>query len=90
MPAASTDRAASADRSLSIVIPAYNVAGNILGALVMADLARFPGARLLVNEGNMGFGWSHRRGVAAARRSLLLMIGLVIVWPAIQPTMGAA
>jgi dolichol-phosphate mannosyltransferase len=99
-----TDRAAAVDRSLSIVIPAYNEAGNILGtldnvtralapldlpheilvvddgstdgtgALVMANLARFPGVQVLVNEANMGFGWSYRRGVTAARLGHIVMV----------------
>ncbi|HEY6357763.1 MAG TPA: glycosyltransferase, partial [Vicinamibacterales bacterium] len=82
--------------SLSIIIPAYREAANIVGtlshvtaalagtgidaeilviddgstdetaALVRANMPRFPGVRLLVNERNMGFGWTYRRGVEAA------------------------
>jgi glycosyltransferase involved in cell wall biosynthesis len=77
---------------LSVVIPTYNEAPNILGTLenVTAALAglpvsyeilvvddgssdgtaavvtthahRFRGVRLLINERNMGFGWTYRRG----------------------------
>src|ERR1019366_7057372 len=91
-------------RSLSIVIPAYCEAENILatlenvtralaplglpheilvvddgstdgtGALVTANLGRFPGVELLVNERNMGFGWSYRRGVTAARLGHVVMV----------------
>ena len=90
--------------SLSIVIPAYNEAENILGTLenVTAALAplpidyeiivvddgsrdetstivrdnasRFPRVRLLVNERNMGFGWTYRRGVDAAARDYIVMV----------------
>jgi glycosyltransferase involved in cell wall biosynthesis len=104
MPSTSTERAAAVDRSLSIVIPAYNEAGNIVGtldnvtralapldlpheilvvddgstdgtgALVTANLGRFPGVQLLVNERNMGFGWSYRRGVTAARLGHVVMV----------------
>jgi glycosyltransferase involved in cell wall biosynthesis len=105
MPSPPADRAVVAvDRSLSIVIPAYNEAGNILGtldnvtralapldlpheilvvddgssdgtgALVLANLARFPGVQLLVNDRNMGFGWSYRRGVTAARLGHIVMV----------------
>src|SRR5438046_3833172 len=31
-------------------------------ALVAANQHRFPQVRLLINERNMGFGWSYRRG----------------------------
>src|SRR5262249_48126395 len=91
-------------RSLSIVVPAYNEAGNILGtlenvtaalaplpldaeilvvddgsrdgtgALVTANAARFPGVRLLVNERNLGFGATYRRGVAAASHAYIVMV----------------
>ena len=91
-------------RSLSIVIPAYCEADNILGTLsnvttavaslpldveiivvddgstdgtsdvVKANADRFPGVRLLVNERNMGFGWTYRRGVAAATRDYIVMV----------------
>ena len=94
----------STPRSLSIVIPAYNEAGNILGtlenvtsalaplpidaeilvvddgssdgtgALVTANEARFPGTRLLVNERNLGFGATYRRGVQAAARDHIVMV----------------
>jgi glycosyltransferase involved in cell wall biosynthesis len=94
----------SLERSLSIVVPAYNEAGNILGTLenVTAALAplpidyevvvvddgstdatstivrnnahRFPRVKLLVNERNMGFGWTYRRGVAAATRDFVVMV----------------
>src|SRR5262245_32393794 len=92
------------DRSLSIVVPAYCEAGNIIGTLdnvtkalstlsidaeilviddgssdgtgdvVRANLHRFPAAQLLVNERNMGFGWTYRRGVAAATRQSVVMV----------------
>jgi glycosyltransferase involved in cell wall biosynthesis len=104
MPSTSTERVGAGDRSLSIVIPAYNESGNILGtldnvtralapldlpheilvvddgstdgtgALVTANLGRFPGVELLVNERNMGFGWSYRRGVTAARLGHVVMV----------------
>jgi len=91
-------------RSLSVVIPAYNEAGNILGTLenvttalaalpldaeilvvddgsrdgtgglVTANAARFPSVRLLVNERNLGFGATYRRGVAAATRDHIVMV----------------
>jgi len=94
----------TAAQSLSIVIPAYCEAGNILGTLdnVTAALAllpidpeiividdgstdgtgelvqtyapRFPAVRLLVNERNMGFGWTYRRGVDAASRDHIVMV----------------
>ncbi len=44
------------------------------GALVTANLGRFPAARLLVNERNMGFGWSYRRGVEAAALDHIVMV----------------
>jgi len=92
------------DRSLSIVIPAYCEAGNILdtlenvtralaplqlaheilvsddgsgdetGALVTANLSRFPTVRLLTNERNLGFGASYRRGVDAAALDYIVMV----------------
>jgi glycosyltransferase involved in cell wall biosynthesis len=92
------------DRSLSIVIPAYCEAGNILdtlenvtralaplqltheilviddgsgdetGALVTANLSRFPTVRLLTNERNLGFGASYRRGVDAAAFDYIVMV----------------
>ena len=90
--------------SLSIVVPAYCEAENILGTLenvtgalaslpldaeiividdgstdgtgelVKGSADRFPGVRLLVNERNMGFGWTYRRGVEAATRSHTVMV----------------
>jgi glycosyltransferase involved in cell wall biosynthesis len=96
--------AATRDVTLSIVIPAYCEAGNILGtleavaravqslglshellvvddgstdgtgALVEDARVRFPGVRLLVNERNMGFGWTYRRGVQAASGSHIVMV----------------
>ena len=91
-------------RSLSVVIPAYREADNILdtlenvtralaplrliheiividdgspdgtGALVTANLPRFPNVRLLTNERNMGFGASYRRGVEAASLDHIVMV----------------
>jgi glycosyltransferase involved in cell wall biosynthesis len=91
-------------QSLSIVIPAYCEAGNIVatlenvtsalaplnltheilvvddgspdetGALVTANLARFPTVRLLTNERNQGFGYSYRRGVDAAALDYIVMV----------------
>ena len=91
-------------RSLSIIIPAYNEAENIIdtldnvtraleplavrheilviddgstdttAALVTSNLNRFPAVRLLVNERNMGFGWSYRRGVDAAALDHIVMV----------------
>jgi glycosyltransferase involved in cell wall biosynthesis len=43
-------------------------------ALVTANLTRFPAVRLLVNERNMGFGWSYRRGVEAASLDHIVMV----------------
>jgi glycosyltransferase involved in cell wall biosynthesis len=90
--------------TLSIVIPAYCEAGNILGtldavagalhsvdlphevlvvddgstdgtgALVEGARDRFPAVRLLVNERNMGFGWTYRRGVQAASGTHIVMV----------------
>jgi len=90
--------------SLSIVVPAYNEAENILAtldnvtraiaplgmrheilviddgssdrttALVTERLAQFPTVRVLVNERNMGFGWTYRRGVDAAVMSSIVMV----------------
>lgn len=92
------------ERSLSIIVPAYCEAENILatlenvsgaltpldltyeiividdgstdgtGALVSANLARFPNLRLLVNERNLGFGASYRRGVDAAVLDHIVMV----------------
>jgi dolichol-phosphate mannosyltransferase len=91
-------------RSLSIVVPAYNEAGNIIatlenitaalarldldaevvvvddgsgdgtGALVIAQMHRFPTVRLLVNERNLGFGATYRRGVDAATGDYIVMV----------------
>ena len=43
-------------------------------ALVTSNLTRFPAVRLLVNERNMGFGWSYRRGVDAASLDHIVMV----------------
>jgi dolichol-phosphate mannosyltransferase len=43
-------------------------------ALVTSSLSRFPAVRLLINERNMGFGWSYRRGVDAASRDYIVMV----------------
>jgi glycosyltransferase involved in cell wall biosynthesis len=102
----------TAARSLSIVIPAYCEAANIVGtlenvtsalsglpltfeilvvddgstddtgAIVTAEAHRFPGVRLLVNERNMGFGWTYRRGVEAASRDHIVMVHGDNAWPA--------
>ncbi|MEO8259904.1 MAG: glycosyltransferase family 2 protein [Acidobacteriota bacterium] len=42
--------------------------------LVTANLHRFPAVRLLVNDRNMGFGWSYRRGVEAAALDHIVMV----------------
>ena len=90
--------------SLSIIIPAYCEAENIVatlqnvtraleplglvheilviddgspdgtGNVVTANLPSFPTVRLLTNERNMGFGWSYRRGVEAARLDHIVMV----------------
>ncbi len=90
--------------SLSVIVPAYCEAENILptlehiasalaglpidyeilvvddgstdgtGDIVRANAASFPRARLLVNERNMGFGWTYRRGVAEARGDYIVMV----------------
>jgi glycosyltransferase involved in cell wall biosynthesis len=44
------------------------------GALVTANLSRFPAVRLLTNERNMGFGASYRRGVEAAALDHIVMV----------------
>jgi glycosyltransferase involved in cell wall biosynthesis len=44
------------------------------GDLVAANLSRFPAVKLLVNERNMGFGWSYRRGVEAAALEHIVMV----------------
>ena len=43
-------------------------------ALVTSNLKRFPAVRLLVNERNMGFGWSYRRGVDLASHDHIVMV----------------
>jgi dolichol-phosphate mannosyltransferase len=43
-------------------------------ALVTSNLHRFPTVKLLVNDRNMGFGWSYRRGVDAAGMSHIVMV----------------
>jgi dolichol-phosphate mannosyltransferase len=102
----------AATRSLSVVIPAYNEAGNIVGTLtnvtsalaglplaaeiivvddgskdgtgeiVRANAGRFPSVSLLVNQRNMGFGWTYRRGVDAATRDYIVMIHGDNAWAA--------
>jgi glycosyltransferase involved in cell wall biosynthesis len=42
--------------------------------LVESQRLRFPNVRLLVNERNMGFGWSYRRGVEAASLAHIVMV----------------
>jgi dolichol-phosphate mannosyltransferase len=42
--------------------------------LVTSHLSRFPAVRLLINERNMGFGWSYRRGVDAASLDHIVMV----------------
>lgn len=94
----------SARPLLSVVVPAYNEAENIIptlthvasaltalrldaeilviddgsrdgtAALVEASQHRFPGVRLLVNDGNRGFGWTYRRGVEAAAGEYIVMV----------------
>jgi glycosyltransferase involved in cell wall biosynthesis len=44
------------------------------GDVVSSNLARFPSVRLLVNERNMGFGSSYRRGVDAAALDHIVMV----------------
>jgi glycosyltransferase involved in cell wall biosynthesis len=44
------------------------------GAVVRAHANRLPQLRLLVNERNMGFGWTYRRGVEAASRDHIVMV----------------
>lgn len=91
-------------RSLSVIVPAYNESGNILGTLqsvtdalaplgldheilviddgstdgtsdlVRSQAARFPQARLLINDRNRGFGWTYRRGVHEASRDCIVMV----------------
>jgi glycosyltransferase involved in cell wall biosynthesis len=96
--------ATTVDRSLSVIIPAYKEAENIVGtlenvttalaplnlpheilviddgstdetsAVVTANLHRFPNVKLLVNERNMGFGWTYRRGVTEAALAHIVMV----------------
>jgi len=96
--------AAGVELSLSIIIPAYNEAENIVATLenittaldglrlyseilviddgstdatarlVTEALHRFPTVKLLINERNMGFGWSYRRGVEAAALDHVVMV----------------
>jgi glycosyltransferase involved in cell wall biosynthesis len=47
---------------------------DFTAALVTSNLNRFPAVRLLVNERNMGFGWSYRRGVDAASLDHIVMV----------------
>jgi glycosyltransferase involved in cell wall biosynthesis len=91
-------------RSVSIIVPAYCEAANIVPTLenvtraleglpivheilviddgstdgtaikVAEDAVRFPSVRLLVNERNMGFGWTYRRGVKAASCDHIVMV----------------
>ncbi len=44
------------------------------GDLVRQSAARFPAVRLLVNERNLGFGATYRRGVEAATRDYIVMV----------------
>jgi glycosyltransferase involved in cell wall biosynthesis len=44
------------------------------GAIVTANLHRFPHVQLLVNERNLGFGGTYRRGVEAARLGHIVMV----------------
>jgi glycosyltransferase involved in cell wall biosynthesis len=44
------------------------------GAVVRAAMAKLPRVQLLVNERNMGFGWTYRRGVQAASRPYIVMV----------------
>jgi glycosyltransferase involved in cell wall biosynthesis len=92
------------DCSLSIVIPAYCEAANIVATLdnvtraleplrlqheilviddgstdgtadrVASQLQRLPAVRLLINERNIGFGASYRRGVEAAALDHIVMV----------------
>src|SRR5215210_4796650 len=43
-------------------------------ALVTSNLHRFSTVKLLVNDRNMGFGWSYRRGVDTAALSHIVMV----------------
>jgi glycosyltransferase involved in cell wall biosynthesis len=44
------------------------------GELITSNLGRFAQVRLLVNDRNMGFGWSYRRGVEAAALEHIVMV----------------
>jgi glycosyltransferase involved in cell wall biosynthesis len=44
------------------------------GDVVSSNLSRFPNVRLLVNERNMGFGSSYRRGVDLAALDHIVMV----------------
>ena len=89
---------------LSVIVPAYCEADNIVdtlenvtlaleplgmsyevividdgstddtGELVRATAGRFSRVTLLVNERNMGFGWTYRRGVEAATGDYIVMV----------------
>jgi glycosyltransferase involved in cell wall biosynthesis len=89
---------------LTVIVPAYNESGNIVGtlsnvtsalekhaidaevlvlddgsrdgtaALVTSCAERWPAVQLLVNERNMGFGWTYRRGVEAATGRYIVMV----------------
>jgi len=99
-------------QTLSIIVPAFNEAGNINGtldnvtsalaslpidaeilviddgstdttaALVRDYSARCPQVRLLVNERNLGFGATYRRGVEAASRDHIVMVHGDNAWSA--------
>jgi glycosyltransferase involved in cell wall biosynthesis len=101
-----------ARRSLSIIVPAYCEADNIVATLtniagaldglpidheilviddgstdgtgdrVREQAAQFPAVRLLTNDRNRGFGWTYRRGVAAATRDHIVMVHGDNAWPA--------
>ncbi len=44
------------------------------GAIVTANLHRFPHVQLLINDRNRGFGWTYQRGVQAARLNHIVMV----------------
>ena len=48
--------------------------GDGTAALVQSCADRLPSLRLLVNERNMGFGWTYRRGVEAATGHYIVMV----------------
>jgi len=60
------------------------------GDLVRSNLARFPSVRLIVNERNMGFGWSYRRGVEEAALDHIVMVhgDNAWGWPTLQELFG--